>query len=79
MEQWHTQKLGECKFANRGLKGVHFVSDDDLMFRCSSSSNEHGPNSLVEKAGPREKLFFEGSLPEFTVGTRTKFLCVGLL
>ncbi len=71
MEKWHTQSLGECKYRNAKQSGVHFVRDEDLMFRSSSSDETGHPNSLLERAGPREHLFFEVS-PEFTVGRRTR-------
>ncbi len=65
METWTCPSLGECRVPNPSKRVTHYVSDMDLMFRVANC--EEPTNSRLERAGIREKIYFDVT-PEFTVG-----------
>ena len=77
MEVWKTESLGACEVSGVAVPGATFVSDDERVFL------RHVPGSSsdvsVERAGPRARLFFDVSQPDFAVGVVTcGGLCPGL-
>merc|ERR1712000_418564 len=76
MEKWNVDSSGPCRVENPNQNlGSLFLPDPSYMLR---SSDPEEKNALIERAGPREKIFFDIT-DEFTVGVVTcGGLCPGL-